>query len=219
MNSQEPYPEPGSVARAASVVPVLTSAIPMLGGPASQLVSTVLALPLERRRTAWLNDIAERLTELEETHEEFTVAALEDDEEFVTAMTTATLIALRSHDAEKLAALRNAVVNVALHRGPDAELQAIFLTFVDTLTPLHMQLMRVFRDQPTYEGQETSQLAGAEDYARISIPSLPPNTYKFLCLDLENKGLAVNAQKSVMNYVPGRPSKLGQQFLEFISEQ
>ena len=219
MNGRETYPEPGPATRVASVVPVLASAIPGLGGPASQLVSTVLALPLERRRTAWLNEVAERLAKLEQTIEEFTVAALADDEEFVTAMTSATLIALRNHDAEKLAALRNAVVSVALHREPDAELQSIFLTFVDNLTPLHMQLLAIFRDKPDAKARPTDHIPGPEDHVRAILPNLPPNTYDLLCLDLENRKLVVDSQEFVVGAIPGNLTALGHKFLEFISEQ
>ena len=222
MNSREPYPEPGIAARAASVVPVLASLFPGLGGPASQLVSMVLALPLGRRRDAWLNDIAERLAKVEQTVEEFTVEALADDEEFVTAMLTATQIALRNHDATKLAALRNAVVNVALHREPDAELQSIFLSFVDQLTPLHMQLLVIFRDKPTsmenpLEG--TDRIPVPEEYVRVFLPNLPENTYDLLCLDLENRKLVVDASKFMMGGIPGQLTKLGHKFVDFISEQ
>ena len=222
MNSREPYPGPGPAARAASVVPVLTSAIPMLGGPASQLVSMVLALPLERRRAAWLNDVAVRLAKLEQRVEEFTVEALVDDEEFITAMTSATLIPLRNHDAEKRAALRNAVVNVALKREPAAELQSIFLAFVDTMTPLHIQLLAMFGDKPDFkEGplEGTDRIPVPEEYVREVIPHLPPNTYSFLCLDLENRNLVVGSQEFVMGGIPGSLTELGRKFLEFISEQ
>ena len=222
MNSREPYPESGPTARVASVVPVLTSAIPMLGGPASQLVSMVLALPLERRRAAWLNDVAERLAELEQRFEEFTVEALVHDEEFITAMASATLIALRNHDAEKLAALRNAVVNVALKREADAELQSIFLAFVDTLTPLHIQLLVMFRDKPDFQEdplEGTDRIPVPEEYVRELLPHLPPNTYDLLCLDLENRKLVVGSQEFVMGGIPGSLTELGRKFLEFISEQ
>ena len=218
MNSREPYPEPGPIARVASVVPVLASAFPGLGGPASQLVSMVLALPLERRRAAWLNDVAESLAKLEQTVEEFTVEALVEDEEFVTAMMTATLMALRNHDADKLAALRNAVVNVALHREPDAELQSIFLTFVDNLTPLHMQLLAIFRDKPDTRAKFSDRIPVSEDHVRAILPHLPPNTYDLLCLDLENRKLVVDSRELVMGAIPGNLTALGHKFLEFISE-
>ena len=219
MNSREPYPEPGPVSRVASVVPVLASAVPGLGGPASQLVSMVLALPLERRRAVWLNDIAESLAKLEQMVEEFTVEALVDDEEFVTAMTSATLIALRNHDAEKLAALRNAVVNVALKRDPDAELQSIFLTFVDNLTALHIQLLALFRDKPDAKARPSDHIPVAEDHVREILPQLPPNTYDFLCLDLENRKLVADSREFVAGAIPGRLTPLGHKFLDFISEQ
>ncbi len=222
MNSREPYPEPGPVARGASTVSALVSLIPELGAPISQLVSMVLVPSLERRRAAWLNDIEARLGAAEQRVEEFTVAALADDEKFVTAMLTGTQIALRNHDAEKLAALRNAVVNVALHREPDAELQSIFLTFVDILTPLHLQLLVIFRDKPEPKGdplEGTDRIPVPENYVRVLLPHLPPNTYDLLCLDLENRKLVVGSQDLVLGAIPGNLTELGRKFLAFISEQ
>ena len=51
----------------------------------------------------------------------------------------ATQAALRTHQAEKLEALRNAVLNVAAGKGPSDDMQMVFLSFIDSFrndTPL-----------------------------------------------------------------------------------
>ena len=43
------------------------SAVPVVGGPASELLDLVIRPRIEERRTEWLNSIAEGLAKLEET--------------------------------------------------------------------------------------------------------------------------------------------------------
>lgn len=57
----------------------------------------------------------------------------------------ATQIALRSHQTEKLNALRNAIVNVAKGSAPDEVLQNVFLNFVDSFTEMHLKILKVFQ--------------------------------------------------------------------------
>lgn len=51
---------------------------------------------------------------------------------------------MRTHQAEKLDALRNAVMIVALSKAPADDLQSIFLNLVDTFTPIHLKLLSFF---------------------------------------------------------------------------
>lgn len=116
-DSREPFPEPSMVDHADAVARTLLSLVPKVGGPAAKLLDLVIAPPLQRRRVNWFNHLADRLTRLDQAVEGFTVESLTNNEEFITAVSTASQIALRSHNQEKLAALRNAVVNVALGDG------------------------------------------------------------------------------------------------------
>ncbi len=58
----------------------------------------------------------------------------------------ATQAALRSSQQEKLDALRNAVLNAALPNAPSAELQQLFIRFVDELTVWHLRVLTHFHD-------------------------------------------------------------------------
>ena len=69
---------------------------------------------------------------------------LRDNEQFVSAMIQATQSAAKTHRKEKLEALRNAVVNIALGHKQIEDLQAIFLKHVDSFTPVHLELFRFF---------------------------------------------------------------------------
>ena len=221
-NSREPFPAPRAGDYADSAARALISAIPGLGGPATQLIATVITPPLEQRRADWLNDLADRLERLEQPVEGFTVQSLADNEEFVTAVTTASQIALRNHNPEKLAALRNAVANVALRTEPDGELQSVFLSVLDYLTPLHMRVLFFFNAPRAFvesSGRETAGAVTTRDIALRVLPDIPPDAYDWLCRDLENRGLIHLPADFTVGLTDERSTELGRRFLRFISEQ
>lgn len=105
------------------------SAIPIVGGPAVELFQYVVQPPLEKRRFEWMTSIGEKLNELEEN--KFDLEKLKNDENFISVMMNASQMALRTHQEEKLDALRNAILNVAKGEAPDESVQHLFLNFVD----------------------------------------------------------------------------------------
>jgi hypothetical protein len=56
-------------------------------------------------------------------------------------MIQATRIALGSHQREKRKLLRNALVNIAVGKGPDEDLQHIYLQLIDEFTPSHVKIL------------------------------------------------------------------------------
>ena len=118
------------------------SAIPYVGGTASELFALVLAPPLAERRDIWLQQLAEDFDALQRKINGFTVESLAANPEFVSATLKASQAALKTHRREKLDALRNAVVNVAAGKAPNEDKQAIFLNLVDQFTPLHLRFLQ-----------------------------------------------------------------------------
>ena len=207
--------------RVHSVVRVAIAEIPLLGGPASGLFANVITPPLERRRVAWMNDIADYLDRLEEEVEGFTVASLVEDDEFITAVTAASQIAIRNHSEEKLAALKNAVVNVALRTEPDVERQSVFLSLVDYLTPAHLRLMFFFRDIRASVRYSAVTRPGAttRDIVLEQAPGIPRDAYDLLRQDLENRDLVHFPKPPTLGLTDERTTEFGEAFLRFISEQ
>lgn len=107
------------------------AAIPFAGGAAVEIFQHVIQPPLEKRRTEWMNDVGKRLSKLEE--DGIKLESLSENEQFVSAVMSASQVAIRTHQAEKLEALRNAVENVARGQAPDEALQHMFFGFVDSL--------------------------------------------------------------------------------------
>src|SRR5262249_18333093 len=126
------------------------AAIPGVGGPAAELFNALIAPPLARRRDAWLNGLARGLRQLEEKVAGFGVEKLKDDPAFVSEVVEASQAAVRTHDEEKLDALRNAVLNIAASTAPEENLQPMLIALCDTLTPWHLRVLRFLDDPPSH---------------------------------------------------------------------
>ena len=117
------------------------SALPILGGPASELFSLVITPSLEKRRDEWIESIAKGLKELEEQVEGFKIENLKNNDAFVSVVMQASQAAIRTHQKEKLEALRNAVLNSALPDSPEENIKLIFISLVNSSTPLHLSVL------------------------------------------------------------------------------
>lgn len=180
------------------------SSIPIIGGPANELLSLVIIPSLEKRRVEWIESIAETLKGLEEKVNGFRIENLGTNEDFISIITHASQIAIRNHQKEKLEALRNAVLNTTLPNAPEANLQLMFLSFVDSLTPLHIRVLKLLYDKksiPDYESRE--------------------EFFKQIKQDLVNRGLVSSysglSLAQILRSSEQPLTNLGEQFLKFIT--
>jgi len=120
------------------------SAIPFIGGPVTNIIANVLPSPLEKRKTKWFTSFDQRLQRLEKADERFKPEALMENEIFISMFIHATNIAMRTHQEEKLEALRNAVIHSAINPTVDENIQLMFLNLIDRYTPVHFQLLHFF---------------------------------------------------------------------------
>ena len=142
--NKEPKQQAGDYAY--SAMKAVFSQMPVVGGLAAELFSAVITPPLVRRRDEWVRSIWERLEALERQFDEFSVESLSQNDIFVTTTMHASQIALRSHQEDKLEALRNAVLNSALPDSPSEDLQLMFLSYVDAFTPWHIKFLSFSKD-------------------------------------------------------------------------
>lgn len=124
-----------------TIVKAGISAVPIVGGPATELFSAIITPPLSRRRDAWIESIAEGLERLVQKVDGFRIEDLAENKSFITIVMHASQIAIRNHQGEKLEALRNAILNSALVNPIEDDLQLIFLKFIDDLTPWHFRIL------------------------------------------------------------------------------
>lgn len=196
------------------------SAIPVVGGPAVELFQYVVQPPLEKRREAWMAEVGEKLRELEA--QGLRLEDLQENEQFVTAVMHASHVALRTHQAGKLAALRNAIVNVAKGQAPEEAVQHLFFGFVDTLTELHLRILSIFQSPSPPPGMSMGGLGNVLEY---NLPDLRGRRelYDQFWKDLYSRGLvnteSLHVTMSGSGLTEKRTTGLGDGFLKFISEQ
>lgn len=202
-----------------------------------QLLAAIVMPSVTRRRDAWAQSVADGIVALSDKG--LSAEDLAQNEAFTTAFLHASQVAMRSHQKEKLRALRNAVLNSAMKNAPEEDLQLIFLGFVDTLTPLHIRVLK-FVDEPEIKIRTNNieipdwRTTGKElefyQFIYYVFPELRSDNgiYRHILSELSNKGLtdagnlnnselgSFYAQYNVASFFLVITS-LGKQFLSFIA--
>jgi len=130
--------------RALTIARALTSAVPYVGGPIAELAD-LIGSPLEKRRTKWAQGVTDGLRRLEEKVAGFNVESLKDGDSFASSIAQALPAVSRTHEAEKLEALRNAVLNTAL-APPTGYDTGVLIGLCETLTAWHLKVLCVLDD-------------------------------------------------------------------------
>ena len=163
--------------------------------------------------------VGEKLQKLENNGLE--LETLQENQQFISAAMYASQLALRTHKQEKLEALRNAVINIALGQAPEEAIQNIFLNFVDTLTELHIQILKLFQAPTPPPGMSMGGLGNVIEH---NMPNLrgQKDLYNQIWKDLYSRGLVstegINATMSGQGLGQKRSTNFGDSFLSFISE-
>ena len=195
------------------------SAIPVIGGPGVELFSWLMQPPLERRKAAWMEAVGEKLAELEANGVDLKL--LQENDQFVSAVMHATTLALRAHETEKLEALRNALVNIAMGQEPNEARRHFFLECVGSLSELHLRILRLFQKPP---GLRNATMGGLSHVLEQEIPNLRGFRYLYdqFWNDLFARGLvgtsSLHTTMSANGLKDKRTTDLGDMFLGFISE-
>lgn len=215
---------------ACEVGKAIISAIPAVGGPLQVLFENIFRDPLEKRRQAWLEQLAGVVTELQEKIEGFTPEKLAENESFITVALQASQIAVRNHQEEKLSALRNAVLNSALPNPPEEDQQIIFLRLIDQLTPWHLRVLALLNNPEKWMQLQNIAnpgwgMGGVSTVIEHCLPALrgKREIYDQIVRELQTEGLISQGQflhitMTGNGMLQSRTSDLGQQFLRFITE-
>jgi hypothetical protein len=211
---------------AEGLVRAALSAVPFVGGPAAELIGLVLEPAIRRRRDKWLTELGEAVSQLRDHSVNF--AELADNEAFVTIVLNATAAAARTHEEDKLRALRNAVARAALALGPDEHTEMMFIRFIDEFTALHLQLLAYLRDPggwfQKHGLQRTDHYVGARSTVlETAFPALRGRAafYGQIVRELSARGLA---QDSLTGMVTAQgmwdplTTDQGNSFLDYISD-
>lgn len=217
MTLSDPPRSAGSdVAYAAAAAGV--SAVPIVGGPALELIQAVFGPPLSRRQQAWFEELADAVRTLQ-VHD-----IPVDSDEFVTAVAQASRIALGTHLGEKVEMLKAAVMHAALPNRPADIVTMRFLRYIEELDPEHFVLLTYLRDPAGhFERNDIPKpdiLSGGTGSvfaeARLTIPHL-----EIVLGDLGERRLADSGSWNTMMTSNGawapRTTSLGNQLLDFVT--
>jgi hypothetical protein len=114
-------------------------------GLGTLIFDNLVTPPIERRRDSWREEVGQRIQQLEGAGQ-VSIEALIQDEQFATTLLQASAVAIRTHEKEKINALRNAVLNAALPEPPAESIQQMFIAWIDGFTTWHLRLARFFQD-------------------------------------------------------------------------
>lgn len=195
------------------------AAIPLVGGSAVEVFQMVLRAPIEHRRDKWMESVGERIKELEDKG--LDIEELTSNDAFVSAAMHASALAMKTHDKEKLDALRNALMNIAQNQAPEEALQYMFFDWIDSFAPLHIQILRLFQSPKAPMGVSVGGLSTVLEH---NMPSLRgrSHVYQQIWKDLFTRGLVntdgLNVTMSGAGLSEKRTTPVGDMFLRFIAD-
>lgn len=194
---------------------VLRAAVQIVTGPFGgvilEAINAIAPPPIEMRRERWTDSITTAVNYmLAQNHA--TYDELINNESFISTIMHATTIAMRSHEKEKLEALRNAVLNSCLPTAPDDFLRHIFLNSIDFFTPLHILALKRMDGVLSVGSPEEVILELLPEC--IYIKSVHGQIFQ----DLSIRGMVDHETNNSFGYDVNR-SDIGNKFLVFIDQQ
>jgi hypothetical protein len=227
----EQLPDSKNIADVAhEVARAMISAIPVAGGPLQVAFENIFSSPIDKRKQAWLKELASVIERIQEKVADATPEKLAINDTFVTVVMQASQIAIRNHQRIKLEALRNAVFNSPLPNQPHEDEQMMFLRLIDQLTPWHLRVMAVF-DRPVGWMEKNNLhypgwgVGGVSTLIEYCVPELSGqrDTYDQIVRDLQSDGLIHQGQfmhvtMSGHGMVQSRATDRGRRFIKFITE-
>jgi hypothetical protein len=221
---KELRPSAGDIAHTAAKAGL--SLIPWVGGSAAEIFAAIVTPPLQKRRDMWIEDLAKELADIRESRPELHIDDLLGSDQFITATLHATQTALKNHQKEKLEALKNSVLNVAIGTSLDEDVQMVFLRYIDELTPWHLRILAYFQDPAGWLKEHSVtmpnlMMGGITEGVFRAFPELKKegDLYQQIVTDLKTRGLLVqfsDATMSMQGILAGRTSELGRRFMAFI---
>lgn len=218
-NADLTVPTPSGTDMAYAVVKAALSAAPGVGAPLAEMMGLFFGPPVDKRREDWMKRVAAVLTTLMANG--LTVDSLQNDERFISAVLQTTLIAQRTHEQEKLDALRNALVRIAMSEAPDEALHSVFLNYVDAFTNWHLKLLRFFQSTPDARSEFNAEEVLLQEYPalRNRAELIHAVVGDLVSRELINVGhMGGSSRITGPMLAPKHTTPLGDRFLKFIAE-
>ena len=206
----------------------IIGSVPIAGALASELLSVLIASPLEKRREKLLTEIGEKLKALEAA-QKIKLEDLQNNDQFVDTVLQSTTLALKTSEQEKIAAFKNAIINTAIDEAPDKTKSQIFLNYIDSFTSWHIKILDLFDNpQKWFEKRSVSfpvyMGAGLSTVIETAFPEFKSedDLMDLIWDDLHRAGFhktsGLKAMMTGNGLLAERTTDLGKEFLRFISE-
>ena len=200
-----------------------------LGG-ASAVFGSLMNPIINDRREDYFQKLLNDYERLTKKIDGFDFEKIIREPKVVDAIIQSSLIAIKTHQEEKRALLRNAVLNISQGINIEDDMQTMYFQWIDELTPTHIQLLSFFNEPSKWKNsnrenwQEKFQgTFNVNDYFSDKFPKI--DEYEQYCRDLQVKRLfhiLHNELSHEENEMWRKPlayswtSDLGKKFLEFI---
>jgi hypothetical protein len=125
----------------------LSIIMPGVGPAVAESLGTIVGYRSKVALENWLSKLHERMLDLGDR-----VTTLESSEkanEVCSIVISAGQAVVKCHQAEKLEALQAAVLNTAISPMENADERAVFVRYIDELTPTHLRMLRIISDNPS----------------------------------------------------------------------
>jgi hypothetical protein len=200
------------------------ASVPVAGGILSELFGIAVTDPATKRREQVLQDIDQRLNQLEK--EGLDTISLANNEEFLSVVLQAYNIAIRTHQADKKAALLNAISNTPKMTSIDDNIKHMFLMYIDEFNEWHLRILLLFNNPREFFGENLPSyyMGGLSMVLTDAYPELKERRefYDQAFKDLYSRGLlnteSLHGTMTGEGMLQPRTSSFGKQFIEFISE-
>ncbi len=208
---------------------IMIGAVPILGGAGVEIFNSIIDTPMNQRKVQWMTQVGNALNDLIDKGV-LTEQGLQHNQSFITTVAQASVLAMRSHQQEKLDALRNVVLNVAVGRDPEEDLRQLFLNFIDACTATHIRLLSLMRGPEEWgkkhgvEFPSNWRMGGITQTIEHAFPDLrgKQSIYKVIWGDLYQRGListdSLGTTMSRDGMLAPRTTELGSQLIDFFSE-
>lgn len=210
-------------------------------GPVYTLIETVFGTAAGKRQRQILSQLEHDLDRLIRRFDTLDADTLSQNDIFISTAMKSVQIALRTHQQEKLEALRNAMLNAALPESPDDSVQLVFLSYVDRFTEWHLRSLRFLQDPRALVGEvdpkdywrpigdkgASTYTATETEYVASAFPEVEAHQDLIMQIrrDLNSCGLSKwdpfgpgTPEKFLNVFYRRKTTDFGDAFIDFISE-
>jgi hypothetical protein len=202
--------------------------IPLVGAPASELLSLIITPSLEERRQVWFQNVGERLQGLEKDKAGF-LKKLSKNDDFIDIVLHATRVALQTSQQEKREALKNAILNATdINYSFDISMQQMFINYIESFTIWHIKLLTLFDNPQNWAKKnkavfQEEMIGGLSRVVETAFTDLRGHrdVYDSIWRDLFSRGLVntdgLHTTMSYQGLMTKRTTPIGSEFIKYIT--